>query len=89
MDPGTKANGLVEYVTDRENLLSCQRLSTRANSRTTSAKVKALSLTWIYLVIQETGLKIRGRARANTPFLIVEANIKGCSRMTSFMDEAN
>jgi hypothetical protein len=41
------------------------------------------------LVIQETGLKIRGRARAYTPFLIVGAHIKGCSRMTSLMDEAN
>jgi hypothetical protein len=89
MDPGTKANGLVEYVTDRENLLSRQRLSTRANSRTTSAMVPALSLIRIYLVIKETGLKIRGWDRANTSFLIVEAHIKGCSRMTSFMDQAN
>ena len=89
MDPGTKANGLVEYVTDRENLLSRQRLSTRANSRTTSEMVPALSLTRMDLVILETGLKIRGRARAITPFLIVEAHIKDCLRMTSLMDEAN
>ena len=89
MDPGTTANGLVEYVKDRENLLSRQGLSIRAFSRKTSAMVTALFFTRINLVMMETGLKIRGRARANTPFLIVEANIKGCSRMTSFMDEAN
>ena len=89
MDPGTTANGLVEYVKDRENLLSRQGLSTMVISWTISAPVKALSLTRMDLVMMETGLKIRGRARANTDFLILEAYIKGRSRMTSFMDQAN